>query len=525
MKDRQLEKIFQNRDIAKKIRKRMRQNNVMIIYCPSMSGKTYFVNNYSGDDILDGDTLLKWPKVPKWWEKKDLVRKVEYDQANTLIELSYQKPTIILLQPTGRCRVLTSMGVFISEGKFERLRDSRKRDNIGKKFPQGVVENYKDYMWDVYTYCRDNELPYFAPSYIERINFKRLFHWKRFESKIRYAIAPKGSGKSYYCDRFPDLFVDSDWLSIERKFSKSNEIFKVEKKLGYKNRKLIFNRILLASEVMDDSFDYIGGIVLPESHYKRVYYERENPMKIFHDNINRLKDMNLKPIKSHIDMEHFLFSLVEHYYYKEIPKVNKQMQSILGLIRDRNITTVKFRKLADYLIRKILEIVINELGFTDVVRYSKGGKLYKELTLTNPVRIVPVARSGFAMLDIFTDYLKLVETDYHVLPIYAKRDEETLVAEVTPLDISVSKMKFDVIILEPMIGTGGTLLQVYREIKRVSPNSRIIIASLIASKDGLDFLRSKDIYPIVLQTDEYLVKGFVEPGLGDFGDRYFNDSS
>ena len=81
-----------------------------------------------------------------------------------------------------------------------------------------------------------------------------------------------------------------------------------------------------------------------------------------------------------------------------------------------------------------------------------------------------------------------------------------------------------VIILDPMIATGGTACAAFDIITKQVPIKQILFVGIMSATEGIDTI--KKTHPearlIVAGHDAQLNdKKFIVPGLGDFGDRYF----
>ena len=139
-----------------------------------------------------------------------------------------------------------------------------------------------------------------------------------------------------------------------------------------------------------------------------------------------------------------------------------------------------------------------------------------------PVAIVPILRAGLAMIEGCQSLLPLARV-YHL---GMARDEETLEAHCylnklpDRLDSATR-----VLIPEPMVATGGTLVQVMQELtsRGVDP-SLVRVVTTLAAPPALQKLGS--LYPqmqiYAAMIDEALdERGFIVPGLGDAGDRSF----
>jgi uracil phosphoribosyltransferase len=139
--------------------------------------------------------------------------------------------------------------------------------------------------------------------------------------------------------------------------------------------------------------------------------------------------------------------------------------------------------------------------------------------LENDVVLIPILRAGLGMLNGFLDIMP----DAKVGHIGLQRNEETLVPEEyyykTPLDIKSS----EVILLDPMLATGGSAAAAVDYIK-LRGREHIIFVSLVAAPEGVRHLNHKhpDVQIYTAALDRQLnEKGYILPGLGDAGDRMF----
>jgi uracil phosphoribosyltransferase len=81
------------------------------------------------------------------------------------------------------------------------------------------------------------------------------------------------------------------------------------------------------------------------------------------------------------------------------------------------------------------------------------------------------------------------------------------------------------LIADPMLATGQSLVAVYQAIKKYGVPKELHIVVVIASQEGLDFIKDhfpKNTHLWVAAVDDTLnEKGYIIPGLGDAGDLAF----
>jgi len=177
-----------------------------------------------------------------------------------------------------------------------------------------------------------------------------------------------------------------------------------------------------------------------------------------------------------------------------------------------------FRRNLTDLSTYVLFDALRELGTTTV-------DIDTPLEPTSGVRItaspllIPVMRAGLGMLDAALALLP----DSRVGFIGLKRDEETLLphayANTVPDDLNGK----DCLVLDPMLATGGSLAHTC-ELLRTANAGKITVACVLASPEGIALMEEQ--YPEVeiwtASIDRSLNDvGFIQPGLGDAGDRQF----
>ena len=132
---------------------------------------------------------------------------------------------------------------------------------------------------------------------------------------------------------------------------------------------------------------------------------------------------------------------------------------------------------------------------------------------------VPILRAGLGMVD---GALELVPSA-RVGHIGMYRDEETLIPHPYYCKLPKDIHERDVIVLDPMLATGGSAVDAIDQIKSKNPRS-IKFMCIIAAPEGLSFLTEKhpDVQVYCANLDEKLNEhGYIIPGLGDAGDRIF----
>ncbi|MCF0120899.1 MAG: uracil phosphoribosyltransferase, partial [Oscillospiraceae bacterium] len=133
--------------------------------------------------------------------------------------------------------------------------------------------------------------------------------------------------------------------------------------------------------------------------------------------------------------------------------------------------------------------------------------------------VVPILRAGLGMVDGIVSLVPSVKVGH--IGLY--RDPETLEPVEYYCKLPKDIEERDVLIVDPMLATGGSATAAIQFIKNYGCN-HIKLMFIIAAPDGvkriIDDHPDVDIY--VASVDEKLNDhGYIVPGLGDAGDRIF----
>ncbi len=191
----------------------------------------------------------------------------------------------------------------------------------------------------------------------------------------------------------------------------------------------------------------------------------------------------------------------------------------LAQLRDRETDNFAFRRLTSELSGFVAYEALRDLATETVtvatpVAYDTDARRISETPL-----LVPILRAGLGMVPAIVSMLSPVE----VAHVGLRRDEETLRSFLYLDALPASLTGRRVVVCDPMLATGGTLVQVCDLIAGRGAAS-ILVLCLLASVPGLR--RFRDAHPGVVVAcagiDSTLNdNGYIVPGLGDAGDRLF----
>lgn len=136
------------------------------------------------------------------------------------------------------------------------------------------------------------------------------------------------------------------------------------------------------------------------------------------------------------------------------------------------------------------------------------------------VVLIPILRAGLSLLSAFWELLPQARVHH----IGVVRDEQTALPQrYYPKEPRPINQNDCVIVLDPMLATGGSACDVLDEIKKFQPRE-IRLSCVIAAPEGIK--KVTEAHPNVkiftLAIDQGLDdRKYIVPGLGDYGDRYF----
>jgi uracil phosphoribosyltransferase len=189
------------------------------------------------------------------------------------------------------------------------------------------------------------------------------------------------------------------------------------------------------------------------------------------------------------------------------------------LLRDVRTPGDTFRQLVSEISGFLAYEALRDLGLVEVridtpVAHGVVGRRVEENVL-----VVPVLRAGLGMVQAIQEVVPLTE----VAHVGLRRDEVTLHSAVylnrLPRDLSGRR----VIVCDPMLATGGSLVQVC-DLVLERHARQVIVLCIIASEPGLSVFSAAhpSIRLFCAAVDPELNEvGYIVPGLGDAGDRLF----
>ncbi|MFH0750033.1 MAG: uracil phosphoribosyltransferase [Candidatus Gottesmanbacteria bacterium] len=190
----------------------------------------------------------------------------------------------------------------------------------------------------------------------------------------------------------------------------------------------------------------------------------------------------------------------------------------LTVLRDKHCSTADFRRHAGIVSKILILEATKHLHVVDKAIDTPLASM-KGKRLKNDVVVVPVLRSGLAMLIELQDFLPSTRVGF----IGLSRDEKTAQAHQYYQKLPKIFSSHTVFLIDPMLATGGSLIESMNML-RAKGAKNITIVCIVSAPEGIK--RIEQVYPDVhiytAAIDNKLnAQKFIVPGLGDFGDRYF----
>ncbi|MFT6179713.1 MAG: uracil phosphoribosyltransferase [Akkermansiaceae bacterium] len=190
----------------------------------------------------------------------------------------------------------------------------------------------------------------------------------------------------------------------------------------------------------------------------------------------------------------------------------------LAKLRSVDCPPHEFRRHVADLARLLVLPATASLGTTDVSVTTPITEMTGQC-LARPIVLVPILRAGLGISDAFHQLLPEASVAHYGVA----RNEETLEPEVYFERFPENLDQAEVIVLDPMLATGGSAAAALDVLKKRG-SQHLHFVCLVASPEGIACLneRHPDVPITSAAIDEGLNEnGYIVPGLGDAGDRIF----
>lgn len=195
------------------------------------------------------------------------------------------------------------------------------------------------------------------------------------------------------------------------------------------------------------------------------------------------------------------------------------IQHKLTMLRDKKTDVKDFRELVDELSNLMAYEVTRDIELKEINIETPIAKTKGRVISGKKVAIIAILRAGLGMVD---GILKLIPSA-KVGHVGMYRDPETLMPVSYYAKLPKDIDKRDIIVVDPMLATGGTAVATIEYVKKHTKSS-IKFMCLVAAPEGIKAIQDKfpDIAIFTATIDEGLNShAYIVPGLGDAGDRLF----
>ena len=195
------------------------------------------------------------------------------------------------------------------------------------------------------------------------------------------------------------------------------------------------------------------------------------------------------------------------------------LQHKLSILRDENTGVKDFRQVVGEIATLMCYEATRDLPLQEVTVRTPVAQATVKRIAGKKLAIVPILRAGLGMVDGVFALIPSAKVGH----IGLFRDPETLEPVKYYCKMPTDIAQRDVIILDPMLATGGSASAAIAFIKEYGVQN-IKLMNIIAAPEGIARIRKDhpDVEIYVASVDERLNEhGYIVPGLGDAGDRIF----
>jgi uracil phosphoribosyltransferase len=196
----------------------------------------------------------------------------------------------------------------------------------------------------------------------------------------------------------------------------------------------------------------------------------------------------------------------------------------MALLRDEKTGSVLFRQLTSELVTLLAFEATCSLPVVNTPVTTPVAETTGQVLRDSDLLVVPILRAGLGMLEGMLNVVPSASVGF----LGMVRNEDTLEATTYAERLPTNLTGRTVFVLDPMLATGGSLLQAVKFLAARGATS-ITAVCLLAAPEGIDAVTeglgdvALDI--VVAAIDERLNEvGYIVPGLGDAGDRLYGDA-
>ena len=195
------------------------------------------------------------------------------------------------------------------------------------------------------------------------------------------------------------------------------------------------------------------------------------------------------------------------------------IQHKLAILRSKDTSVKEFRELVGEIAGLMCYEATRNLPLMEVEVETPITTAKCKMLAGKKLAIVPVLRAGLGMVEGILTLIPSAKVGH----IGLFRDPETLEPVKYYCKMPTDIAERDVIILDPMLATGGSASAAITFVKEYGVKN-IKLMNILAAPEGIERVRADhpDVEIYVAAVDEKLNEhGYIVPGLGDAGDRIY----
>ena len=191
----------------------------------------------------------------------------------------------------------------------------------------------------------------------------------------------------------------------------------------------------------------------------------------------------------------------------------------LAILRDKKTGTKEFRELVSELATMLCYEAMKDAEMYETEIETPMTKMKTRKINEDKYAFIPILRAGTGMLDGIINLVPNAKIGH----VGMYRDEQTFKPNVYYFKVPKDIDKREVLILDPMLATGGSGIDTIGLLKEKGAKN-IKFLCIIAAPEGIKAMQEKhpDVKIYTTSVDEKLNENaYIVPGLGDAGDRIF----
>ena len=196
------------------------------------------------------------------------------------------------------------------------------------------------------------------------------------------------------------------------------------------------------------------------------------------------------------------------------------LQHRLSILRDKNTGVKEFREIVGEISALMCYEATRNLPTEEIEIETPIAKTTTRVLAGKKLAIVPILRAGLGMVDTMISLVPSAKVGH--IGLYRDPETHEPVQYYCKMPPDISERQ--VIIVDPMLATGGSASAAIKILKEEYDCKSIILMDIIAAPEGVAVIRADhpDVDIFVAAVDEKLNDhAYIVPGLGDAGDRIF----